>query len=138
MCKVTRINKKEEAIKRMIVLGLFQPCIKAFEKYDEVQLTEPYGGLYEFSDDSELKAKVKEFEEEYDALVYHVIHTYTQFGELYNFLFVSDYAEEWKYDNEDIKSGYAVAYVWNKSDEWCSEMGSIAVREFGGGLLRVG
>ena len=137
MCKVTRKDKKEEAIKRMIVLGLFQPCIKAFEKYDEVQLTEPYGGLYEFSDDSELKAKVKEFEEEYDALVYHVIHTYTQFGELYNFLYVSDYKEEWELDRADVRAGYAIAYVWNKSDEWCSEMGSIAVREFGGGLIRI-
>ena len=138
MCKVTRKNKKEEAIKRMKALGLFQPCIKAFEKYDEVQLTEPTGGLYEFSDDAELKAKVKEFEEEYDALVYHVIHTYTQFGELYNFLYVSDYEEEWEYDNEDIKSDYAIAYVWNKSDEWCSEIGSITIRELFGGLVRVG
>ena len=137
MCKITRKDKKDEAIKRMIVLGLFQPCIRAFEKYDEVQLTEPYGGLYEFSDDSELKAKVKEFEEEYDALVYHVIHTYTQFGELYNFLYVSDYKEEWELDRADVRAGYAIAYVWNKSDEWCSEMGSIAVREFGGGLIRI-
>ena len=138
MCKITRENKKEEAIKRMKVFGLFKPCIKAFEKYDEVQVTEPNCDLYEFSDNEELNAKIKEFEEEYNALVYHVIHTYTQFGELYNFLYVSDYEEEWEYDNEDVKAGYTVAYVWNRSDEWCSEMGSIVVREFGGGLLRVG
>lgn len=138
MCKVSREKKKEEAIKRMKGFGLFTPCIKAFEKYNEVQMTEPYGGLYEFSDDAELTAKVKEFEEEYDALVYHVIHTYTQFGELYNFLYVSDYEEEWEFDRADVKAGYAVAYVWNKSDEWCSEIGSIAIREFIGGLVRVG
>lgn len=138
MCKVARENKKVEAIKRMRVLGLFRPCIKAFEKYDELQLTEPNGGLYEFSDDAELNAKIKEFEEEYNALVYHVIHTYTQFGELYNFLYVSDYEEEWEYDNEDVKAGYAVAYVWNKTDEWMSEIGGIAVRELFGGLVRVG
>lgn len=138
MCKVTRENKKEEAIKRMQILGLFRPCIKAFEKYDELQLTEPNGSLYEFSGDEELNAKIKEFEEEYNALVYHVIHTYTQFGELYNFLYVSDYEEEWEYDNADVKEGYAVAYVWNKTDEWMSEIGSIVVREFIGGLVRVG
>jgi hypothetical protein len=138
MCKVARENKKVEAIKRMQVLGLFRPCIRAFEKYDELQLTEPNGGLYEFSDDEELSAKVREFEEEYNALVYHVIHTYTQFGELYNFLYVSDYEEEWEYDNEDVKAGYAVAYVWNKTDEWMSEIGGIAVRELFGGLVRVG
>ena len=138
MCKVTISKKKEEAIKRMNILGLFKPCIKAFEKYDEVQLTEPTGGLYEFNDDAELKAKIKEFETEYDALVYHVIHTYTQFGELYNFLYVSDYKEEWEFDRADVKAGYAIAYVWNKTDEWMSEMGSIAIRELFGGLVRVG
>ena len=138
MCKVTRENKKVEAIKRMKMLGLFKPCIKSFEKYDELQLTEPNGGLYEFSDNEELKAKVKEFEEDYNALVYHVIHTYTQFGELYSFLFVSDYEEEWEMDIADVKDGYAIAYVWNKSDEWMSEMGSIVVREKFGGLVRVG
>jgi hypothetical protein len=138
MCKVTRENKKVEAIKRMQALGLFRPCIKAFEKHDELQLTEPNGGLYEFSDNEELNAKIKEFEEEYNALVYHVIHTYTQFGELYNFLYVSDYEEEWEYDNADVKEGYAIAYVWNKTDEWMSEIGGIAVRELFGGLVRVG
>lgn len=138
MCKVTRENKKKEAIKRMEMLGLFKPCINAFKKYDELQLTEPTGGLYEFSDNEELNAKIKEFEEEYDALVYHVIHTYTQFGELYNFLYVSDYEEEWEMDIADIEDGYAMAYVWNKSDDWMSEIGSIVVRERFGGLVRVG
>ena len=138
MCKVSRENKKAEAIKRMKALGLFKPCIKVFESRDEVQLTEPTGGLYEFSDDAELNAKIKDFEAEYNALVYHVIHTYTQFGEFYSFLFVSDYEEEWEMDNEDVKDGYAIAYVWNKSDDWCSEMGSIVVQERFGGLVRVG
>lgn len=138
MCKVTREKKKEEAIKRMKVLGLFKPCINAFEKYDELQLTEPTGGLYEFNDNAELNAKIKEFEEEYNALVYHVIHTYTQFGELYNFLYVSDYEEEYEFEMEELEDGYAIAYVWNKTDEWMSELGGIAVRERFGGLVRVG
>lgn len=138
MCKVSRESKKKEAIKRMEALGLFKPCIKVFSKHDEVQLSEPMGGLYEFSDNAELNAKIKEFEEEYNALVYHVIHSYTEFGELYSFLFVSDYEEEWEMDNEDIPSGYVIAYVWNKSDDWMSEMGGIAVRELWGGLVRVG
>lgn len=138
MCKVSKENKKVEAIKRMEMLGLFKPCIKAFSKYDEVQFTEFTGGLYEFSDNEELNAKVKEFEEDYNALVYHVIHTPTKFGDLYSFLYVSDYEEEWEMDNADIKDGYVMAYVWNKSDEWMSEIGGIMVRELFGGLVRVG
>ena len=134
---VSREIKKTEALKRMKALDLFAPCIKAFEKRNEVQLSEMTGGLYEFSGEEELTAKVKAFEEEYNALVYHVIHTFTGFGELYSFLYVSDHQDEWEYDNEDIKENYTMAYVWNKDDEWCSEFGSIAVRQKFGGLVRV-
>lgn len=141
MCKVSRETKKQEAIKRMAALGLFKPCIKAFTKYDEVQLSEPTGGLYEFSDDVDLSAKVKEFEIEHDALVYHVIHSPVIIDgirmNMYNFLYVSDYDEEWEIDNDDISDGYVMAYVWNKSDDFLSEFGSIAVQERIGGLIRV-
>ena len=137
MCKASQETKKKEAIKRMEILGLFKPCINVFAKYDEVQLSEQTGGLYEFNDDAALNKKVNEFETEYDALVYHVIHTYTQFGELYSFLYVSDHEDEWKIDNEDLYEGYAVAYVWNKTDEWMSEFGSIGIKERFGGLVRV-
>lgn len=135
---VSKEIKKTEALNRMKTLQLFTPCIKAFEKRNEVQLSEMTGGLYEFSENEELTAKVKAFEEEYNALVYHVIHTFTQFGELYSFLYVSDHQDEWDMDNEDIKDNYAMVYVWNKDDEWCSEFGSIAVRQKFGGLVRVG
>ena len=132
------MNKKAEAIKRMKALKLFAPCIKAFKDRDEVQLSEMTGGLYEFSRETELTAKVKEFEAEYNTLVYHVIHTFTQFGELYNFLYVSDHEDEWEMDNDDIKDNYVMCYVWNKDDDWCSEFGTIAVRQKFGGLVRVG
>lgn len=135
---VSRENKKAEAINRMKALGLFTPCIKHFDKYDEVQLSEPTGGLYEFSRDEELIEKIREFEKEHNALVYHVIHTFTQFGEFYNFLYVSDHQDEWEMDHEDIKDGYTLAYVWNKDDDWCSEFGTISVRQKFGGLTRVG
>ena len=134
---IPRENKKIEAIKRMKALKLFGPCIKAFDERNEVQLSEMTGGLYEFSADAELNAKVSAFEEEYNALVYHVIHTFTEFGELYSFMCVSDYESEWELDNEDIADGYSMAYVWNKNDDWCSEFGSIAVREKFGGLVRI-
>ena len=136
--KVSREIKKEEALKRMKALNLFAPCIKAFKSRDEVQMSEFTGGLYEFSGDTELTEKVREFEKEYNALVYHVIHSPTTFGDLFNFLYVSDYKEEWEMDNADIPDGYAMAYVWNKTDDWCSEFGSIAVQPRFGGVVRVG
>ena len=134
---VSRENKKAEAIDRMEALKLFAPCIKTFNDRDEVQLSEMTGGLYEFSSNEELTAKVKEFEAEYNALVYHVIHTYTQFGELYHLLYVSDHEDEWGMDREDIKGNYVMCYVWNKDDDWCSEFGTIVVRQKFGALVRI-
>ena len=139
--KVSREIKKVEAIKRMKELGLFAPCINAFKR-DEVQLSEPTGGLYEFSSDKELTAKVQGFEKKNNALVYHVIHTPMRLDgevmDMYNFLYVSDYQEEWEVDNADIKEGYVFAYVWNKTIDYFSEFGSIAVKGMFGGLVRIG
>lgn len=129
--------KKIEAISRMKVLDLYKPYITLFEKDNKIFMSEMTGGVYEFDDDTELNAKIKAFEEEYNALVYHVIHTMTSFGDLYNFLYVSDHQDEWEMDNADIQDGYALAYVWNKTDEWCSEFGSIGVQGKFGGIVRV-
>ena len=134
--------KKAEAINRMKELGLFAPCIKAFKDRDEVQLSEPTGGLYEFSADRELTAKVQEFERKNNALVYHVIHSPMRLDgevmDMYNFLYVSDYQEEYEADNADIKEGEVFAYVWNKTIDYFSEFGSIAVKGMFGGLVRIG
>lgn len=128
--------KKAEAIKRMQALDLYKPYINEFKKANEIFMSEMTGGVYEFHDNEELKAKVKEFEEENNALVYHVIRTMTQFGELYSFLYVSDYDDEWQMDNDDIADGYAMAYVWNKTDDMFSEFGSIGVQGRFGGIIR--
>ena len=81
---------------------------------------------------------VEEFEKEYNALVYFGIRSYTAFGKLDSFLYVSDHEDEWEYDNADLKDGYVVAYVYNYDDHWCSELGGIAVKEKFGGLVRIG
>ena len=138
---VSKEIKKAEAINRMKEFELFAPCIKAFKR-GEVQLSEQTGGLYEFSSDKELTAKVQEFEKENNALVYHVIHTPVMIDgevmDMYNFLYVSDYQEEYEMDNADIKEGYVLAYVWNKIIDYFSEFGSIAVKGCFGGLVRIG
>lgn len=133
---VSKETKKAEAIKRMKMLDLYNPYILSFDKKDEIFMSEMTGGVYEFNENTELIDKVREFEEENNALVYHIIHTFTGFGELYSFLYVSDYQEEWEMDNEDISEGYALAYVWNKDVPEFSEFGSIGVRGKFGGIIR--
>lgn len=106
---VSMESKKEEAIKRMKALGIFNQTIRQFEKENLVSYSEPTGANY-WIDDEQQKL-VKAFEEEYNALVYFVIRSYTSFGKMDSFLYVSDYEEEWSMDNEDIKDGYAMSYV---------------------------
>ena len=130
-------KKKEEAIKRMKTLDIFTETIRQFKNEELVSYSEPPLGANYWLDD-EQKRIVKEFEEEYNALVYFVIRSYTEFGKLDSFLYVSDHEEEWEMDIEDIKDGYAVAYVYNYDAPEYSEFGSIAVTERFGGLVRVG
>ena len=132
--KITIEKKKEEALKRMKLLELYPNVIKEFEKDNVVNLSENGGFLYWLND--EQKQIVTEFEEDHDALVYHVIHDFTEFGELLTFLYVSDYEEEWEDDVNDLKDGYSCAYVKNLSDDFCSEFGSICFRQQFGGLVR--
>lgn len=70
---------------------------------------------------------MREFEEQNNALVYHVIHSYTNIGEMESYLFVSDYPEEWEMDRQDIGEGSQLVYVVNKDMPDCSEFGSIGI-----------
>ena len=134
--KVSKENKMTEAISRMKTLGIYSESIKQF-KNGMVSYSEPPMGANYWLDE-EQQAIVKAFEEEYNALVYFGIRSYTEFGKLDSFLYVSDHEEEWEMDNADIQDGYAVAYVYNHDIPEYSEIGSIAVRERFGGLVRIG
>jgi hypothetical protein len=135
-------KKVDEAVLRMKKLELFDPIIKGFEKDQsllEYSEPTPLGGiLYWISNNPEWEKMIKEFEEKSNSLVYHVIHSYTEFGELLDLLFVSDDEDEWEYDLEDLDDGYAMSYCINLTDQMFSEYGTIAVKQVAGGLLRVG
>ena len=128
--------KKAEAIKRMKVLDIFNETIKQFEKEDLVSCSEPPLGANYWLDEEQQKL-VKEFEEENNALVYFVVRSYTEFGKMDAFLYVSDYEEEWEMDNKDIKEGYVFSYVYNFDVPDFSKFGSIGVVNRFGGLIRI-
>ena len=132
--KITIEEKKQEAIERMKSLKLYPNIIKEFEKENIVNMSENGGFLYWLTD--EQKEIVSEFEQENDVLVYHVIHNFTEIGEMLTFLYVSDEKEEWEYDREDLKAGCACAYVKNLSDDYLSEFGSVCIEPRIGGLVR--
>lgn len=131
---ITKEQKKQEALERMKMLMLSPNIIKEFAKDGIVNMSETRGFLYWLDD--EQKEYVSDFEEEHNALVYHVIHNYTEVGEMLTFLYVSDYVEEWGYDRDDLKSGYACAYVKNLDEDAFSEFGSVGIKPEFGGLVR--
>lgn len=131
---IIKQEQKQEAIARMKMLKLHSNAIREFEKENKLNRSEVYGALFWL--DEKQKCYVKEFEAKHDAVVYHIIHNITEFGELLSFLYVSDSPEEWEQDKSDIKSGYALVYVKNLDDDFCSEFGSIGIKPQFGGLIR--
>ena len=134
---ITNEQKKEKAIEIMQKLDIYAPYIRGFREENQVCFFESFGGFCAYQE-PELMAKIKEFETQYNVLVYAVTHEYTDFGECYDFLYISDYKSDWKYMLMPQKTMFYVsAYVWNKSDDICSEFGTIGIRSFGGGIKRV-
>jgi hypothetical protein len=134
----TKEERKQKAIEYMKKLGIYKPYISGFEEKNYVCYFEGFGGFWTWQDEK-LSAKIKEIEEKYDCTVYAVTHEITEFGEIYDLLVVTDYKEEWDdllYNNHSYN--YAFAYCWNKTDNFCSEFGTIALQSFGGGIRRIG
>ena len=123
---VTHEEKKAEAIQRMKEWGIFGPTIDQFSEEDLIsQSLPPVGACYWI--EGEQLQRGRDFENENNALVYFVIHSYTNIGELESYLFVSDYKEDWHNDHRDLAEGQQIVYVYNADDPWCSEMGSIGI-----------
>ncbi len=130
-------ERKIKAIEIMEKMDIYKPYIKGFRESDKVCFFERFGG-YWVDQEPEIYNKMKEIEKEYNCTVYAITHEFTQFGECYSFLLVTNYKSEWK-NLVVTENGthYAFAYVWNKDDEWCSELGTVGVKSFGGGITRV-
>ena len=91
---ITNAIKKQKAIELMNKLDIYKPYIKGFKDKNSVCFYENFGGFWAYQE-PELMAKIKEFEEKHNVLVYAVTHEYTEFGECYDFLYIPDYEEEW-------------------------------------------
>ena len=136
-------NKKIEAVKRMRALGIFQETIRQFEDEGLVSVSEPPLGAFFWADDEMLEC-IRQFEKKNDALVYVVIRSYTTIGRMDSFLFVSDHAEEWECDHEDIDMAFSadsqgvLAFVSNIDAPDCSEMGYSGISQTpAAGLRRI-
>ncbi len=125
----------QESLTRMELLKLRPDVIQAFKEKGKVSISEPDGLLLFLN--AEQEKVVRDWEKETGNMVYHVIHSFTEFGELLNLLFISEYLDEWEMERDDIIAQYPFCYVLNLDDDICSEYGSIGVCSWHGSLLRI-
>ncbi|WP_297931982.1 hypothetical protein [uncultured Coprobacter sp.] len=88
------IVKKEKALELLKEMDIYKPYIRGFRESDKVCFFENFG-VFWLHQEPEIDRKRQEIEAKYNCLVYAVTHEFTQFGELYDFLIVTDYPEEW-------------------------------------------
>lgn len=120
-------EKKTEAISRMKMLGLYPSIIREFGLNFTVNRSDPPLGILYWVKDKELE-ELRAWETKHNALVYHVVRSYTTFGILDTYLYVSDDKEEWDVDRDDLEDGSALAYVVNHDMPDCSEFGYVGVK----------
>lgn len=136
-----RTDLVQEAIKRCEILkemGVFKQSVNQFINNKQVSISEPPFGAFYWLNEEEQK-QVEDFEKQYNSLVYMVIRSFTEFGTLDSYLYVSQYKEEWEQDRQDLKDKSPLCYVYNKDCEEFSEFGSIGfeVMKMSGGLKRI-
>ena len=137
--KVSREDKKAEAIKRMKALGIFPSTIDQFEQENLISISEPPLGAFYWVKGEDLQ-RIRDFEEEYNVLVYLVVRSYSDSYKMDNYIFVNDYRDEWEMDRQEIATpGNGIfAYAYNYDVPEYSEFGSIGVRgTVAAGLQRI-
>lgn len=139
---ILRGLQKDEAIKRLEILKLHPNVLKEFKKegtiYYSERLNQIFDGLlYWVSNVKEYEQVIKEFEEKHNALVYHAQLAKFEFGTCLSLLFVSQYAEEWEQDKQDLEIMHPYAYVVNLDIPEYSECGRIGIVRKNGGISRI-
>lgn len=132
-------EKKAEAIDRMKMLGIFPETIRQFEQDGLVSISEPPMGAFYWAEGWDLD-RIRQFEEDHNAMVYVVIRSYTTIGKMDCYLFVGDHIEEWGMDRASLAAPAdgVFAYVFNHDAPDCSEFGDIGVEHtVAAGLKRI-
>lgn len=124
---MTREEMKAEAVARMRQMPIYREAIRQFAKENLISESAPPSGACYLLDKFQ-RERVRQLEDKYNILVYHVIHSYTDIGEMESYLYVDPYTEEWEAERRGLKEGRATAYVYNCGTPELSEFGYIGIR----------
>ena len=131
--KASQEEMKQEAINRMKMLLLHQNVINEFKKENKLNKSEgPLGTLYWL--DEEEKDIIKEYEEKWNVLVYHIIKSFTvDMGTIYDLLYITDEKDYWEEERKRLEQGIVLSHTKSQFNE----SGDIFVINVSGGLARL-
>lgn len=133
--KQSRIFMKEEAIKRMLKLGLEMGPINDLALREKLVCSDK--GIFEDVPE-EILQNIKDWEIKYNNFVYHVIHSNLYGFEIYDCLSVSCYRSDWDYENDCISYRLSpMSYSINVTKPEYTESGLIVVAVRKGVLKRL-
>ena len=140
--KVSREEQLQEALRRMKAWGVDGFAEEALQK-DTLAVFERFYGFKK--DDfivlanripEDILQKARELEEEYNLFVYMVVRTITEFGDLYDLIYVSQENSDWDIDKELMEDNVTMSYCINTTIPEFSEFGTIGLGNKLGGMYR--
>lgn len=133
MDNVSIEEMKQECKVRLELLKIHPNAINDFIKQNKLNKSEGNLAILYWLDKEEEKL-VKEFEEKYNILVYHVIKTNAlEDGIIYDLLYITADRELWLEEREEIDNGCVLSFTVSAF----SESGDIAIRSKNGGVMRI-
>lgn len=140
----TKEEQIKEAIKRMQKFKINKYIIEDF-KNNQLRLsfsldTNPHkiSELFTRTLNADELIKIKELEDTFGIKIFTAIHSNTEFGDVTNYLYVSQYKDEWIFEEELFKGREKLVHVYcvNNTTPKFSEFGTIEVKKIGGILYR--
>jgi len=112
MNNILRLKQHHEATNRLRKMKMTNFCFVKFKLGCNVSLSKFYGYISDLPED--IKSVVQSFENDNEALVYHVLESHSNFGKIYNLLFVSNNENNWKHEfsvNDKPHQYYALSQL---------------------------
>lgn len=126
---------KQQALEIMKILKLSKNVINEFDKKDKLNKSEGKKGILYWLDEKEQKI-VKEYEEKWNVVVYHIIKTYTVDDRtIYDLLYLPNEKDSWQDIVERLEE-YSIILSHTLSQ--FSESGDIMIQRKNGGIVRIG
>ncbi len=129
----TLLSMKEEARKRMEILGLSEEIINKFFENgtlccsDKTQITIV---------PPRIMKEIERWQGIFHNCVYHVVHS-EYYGETYECLFVSCHKDDWIFESSIVRDNWAMSRSIAVKAPAVTESGAIKVKNIHGVLLRI-